>query len=199
MSWRASSRGPGETKLTGAPVWSLRPSSLARTSHQLSQRGRRGAVPSGIFDLRGAESYLTVRRAPRSEKTPLGAVHRRLQQEAGEKCGLAPSMNHNQPPRPSITPTSRKVAAGPARRGFPRAGWAGGGGGKIEFEGVRSLGCSPPARQRRVALEVDGSDESLLSEETSAENAWPRARPADGGWPRSLLRRRGALRRHVRA
>ena len=26
---------------------------------------------------RGAESYLTVRRAPRSEKTPLGVVHRR--------------------------------------------------------------------------------------------------------------------------
>jgi hypothetical protein len=45
-------------------------------------------VPSGVFDLRGAESYLTVRRAPRSEKTPLGVVHRRLQQIAGEICGL---------------------------------------------------------------------------------------------------------------
>jgi hypothetical protein len=32
--------------------------------------------------------YLTVRRAARCEKTPLGAVHRRPQQEAGEKCGL---------------------------------------------------------------------------------------------------------------
>ena len=63
---------------------------LTRTSHQLSWRGRRGAVPSGVFDLRGAESYLTVRRAPRSEKTPLGAVHRRPQQKAGEKYGLSP-------------------------------------------------------------------------------------------------------------
>ena len=36
----------------------------------------------------GAESYLTVRRAPRSEKIPRGAVHRRPQLEAGEKCGL---------------------------------------------------------------------------------------------------------------
>ena len=43
---------------------------------------------SGVFDLRGAESYLTVRRAPRSEKTPLGAVHRRPQQAIGEICGL---------------------------------------------------------------------------------------------------------------
>jgi hypothetical protein len=32
-------------------------------------------------------------------------------------------------------------------------------------------------------LEADGSDESLLSEETLAENAWPRALPADGGRP----------------
>ncbi|MCK5375740.1 MAG: hypothetical protein KAJ97_01580, partial [Acidobacteria bacterium] len=37
----------------------------------------------------GAEAYLTVRRATRGEKTPLGAVHRRPQQEAGEICGLA--------------------------------------------------------------------------------------------------------------
>jgi len=60
----------------------------ARIPHQLLWRGRRGAVPSGVLDLRGAESYLTVRRAPRSEKTPLGAVHRQPQQETGEKCGL---------------------------------------------------------------------------------------------------------------
>jgi len=46
------------------------------------------------------------------------------------------------------------------------------------------LGCSPPARQRRAAGEVGGSDESLLSEETSAEAAWPQALPADGGRPR---------------
>ncbi len=40
---------------------------------------------------RGAESYLTVRRAPRSEKTPLGVVHRRPQLKAGEKCRLVTS------------------------------------------------------------------------------------------------------------
>ena len=39
----------------------------------------------------------------------------------------------------------------------------------------RSAGGSPPARRRRVAGEVDGTDESLLSEETLAEAAWPRA------------------------
>ena len=55
------------------------------------------------------------------------------------------------------------------------------GAGKKALEGVSSVECSPPARQRRAALEVDGSDESLLSEETSASNAWPRALPADGG------------------
>ncbi len=61
---------------------------LARTSHRVSSRGRRGAVPSWVFDPRGAEAYLTVRRAPGGEKTQLGAVHRRPQQTAGEKCGL---------------------------------------------------------------------------------------------------------------
>jgi len=45
----------------------------------------------------------------------------------------------------------------------------------------RSVGGSPPARQRRAAGEAYGSDESLLSEEKSAETAWPRALPADGG------------------
>ena len=98
---------------------------LARKSHQVSWRGRRGAAPGGVFDLRGAKSYLTVRycapsalvshrhqrvsdglalrrafghsallsagRAPRGEKTPLGAVHRRPQQEAGEISGLGGS------------------------------------------------------------------------------------------------------------
>ena len=62
----------------------------------------------------------------------------------------APSTHHNQLRRPSITPTLRKVAAGPARRGFPRAGGRGVGAGKKEFEGVPSLKCSPPARRRRV-------------------------------------------------
>jgi hypothetical protein len=47
-------------------------------------------VPGGVFDLRGAESYFTVRRALRSEKTTPGAVHRWPQQKTGEKCGLAP-------------------------------------------------------------------------------------------------------------
>ena len=61
---------------------------LARIYHQVSSRGRRGAVPSEVFDLRGAESYLTVRRAHRGEKTPMGAVHRRPQQKAGEISGL---------------------------------------------------------------------------------------------------------------
>jgi len=50
-------------------------------------------------------------------------------------------------------------------------------------EGAALLEGSPPARQRRAAGEVDGSDESLLSEETSAENAWPRSQTADGGRP----------------
>jgi hypothetical protein len=48
--------------------------------------------------------------------------------------------------------------------------------------GVRhSARGSPPARQRRAAGEVDDSDESLLSEETLAKAAWPRAKTADGG------------------
>ena len=34
--------------------------SQARISHQVSSRGRRGAVSSGVFDLRDAESYSTV-------------------------------------------------------------------------------------------------------------------------------------------
>jgi len=45
----------------------------------------------------------------------------------------------------------------------------------------RSAGGSPPARRKRAADEADGSDESLLSEGASVENAWPRAQPADGG------------------
>ena len=45
-------------------------------------------MPSGVFDPRGAEAYSTVRRAPRGEKTLLGAVHRRPQQTVGEICRL---------------------------------------------------------------------------------------------------------------
>ena len=44
------------------------------------------------------------------------------------------------------------------------------------------LECSPPARQRRAAVEANGSNESLLSEETSAENAWPWSKTAGGGY-----------------
>ncbi len=60
----------------------------ARLSHRCSSRGRRGAVRSGVYDPRGADSYLTVRGAPRGEKTPLSAVHRRPQQKTGEIGGL---------------------------------------------------------------------------------------------------------------
>jgi len=45
----------------------------------------------------------------------------------------------------------------------------------------RSAESSPPARRRRAAGEVDGTDESLLSEGTSAEAARPRLQTADGG------------------
>ena len=71
-------------KLRSAHAASL----LARISHRVSSRGRRGAVHSGVFDPRGAEPYSIVRRAPRGEKTTLGTVHRRLQQKAGEIWGL---------------------------------------------------------------------------------------------------------------
>jgi len=50
------------------------------------------------------------------------------------------------------------------------------------------LECSPPARRRRAADEVGSSDESLLSEETSAEAAWPRSQTADGGRAREWAR-----------
>ena len=52
---------------------------------------------------------------------------------------------------------------------------------KIEDEGVPQLECSPPARRRRAAGEADGTEESLLSEGTATENAWPRSQTADGG------------------
>jgi len=58
--------------------------------------------------------------------------------------------------------------------------------------GAASLECSPPARRRRVAGEVDGTDESLLSEGAPAEAAWPRAKTADGGRALRLRRKRGA-------
>jgi hypothetical protein len=62
--------------------------SLARTIHRCSKRKVRGAVPRVVFDPRGAEAHLTVRRAPRGEKTAMGAVHRASRPEAGESSGL---------------------------------------------------------------------------------------------------------------
>ena len=61
---------------------------LACISHRTSERGRRGAVPGGVCDPRGADAYSSVRGAPQGEKTPPGAVHRRPQPEAGEICRL---------------------------------------------------------------------------------------------------------------
>ncbi len=60
---------------------------VARRSRQIPSRGRRGGVHSVVFDPRVAQAHSKVRRAHRDEKTPLGAVHRRPQQEAGEICG----------------------------------------------------------------------------------------------------------------
>jgi hypothetical protein len=56
-------------------------------SYRISSRERRGAAPSRVFDPRGAESHVTVRRAPRGEKTRLGGVRRQPQQQAGEMGG----------------------------------------------------------------------------------------------------------------
>ena len=50
-----------------------------------ARNGRRWGPRPG---LEGAERVLAVRRAPRGEKTPLGAIYRRPQQTAGEICGL---------------------------------------------------------------------------------------------------------------
>ena len=81
-------------RMTAAPAPVSEPASAdtygwqARISHWVPSRGRRGAVTSGVFDPRGAEPYLTVRRAPRGEETALGAAHRRPQQEASEIYGL---------------------------------------------------------------------------------------------------------------
>jgi len=125
--------------------------SLARISHRVSARGRRGAVPSGVFDPRGAERVLAVRygappalvsprhqrvsdglargrafghtallsagRAPRGEKTPLGAVHRRSQQEAGEICGLGSRrtiVKHRRDETDAFLPSRQKAHGGRA-------------------------------------------------------------------------------------
>jgi hypothetical protein len=54
----------------------------------------------------------------------------------------APSTHHNQPQRPSTTPTSRKASPGAARRGFPRAGGRGVGAGKKAHDSVPPRGDS---------------------------------------------------------
>jgi len=99
-------------------------------------------------------------------KILLGASSRRTARSRGldvlaTQVLPAPSTNHNQPRRPSITPTSRKVAAGEAQRGFPRAGGWGVGAGKKALEGVPPHECSPPSRRRRAAGEVDRDRRAL--------------------------------------
>ena len=61
---------------------------LARIRHQLSSRGRRGAVLRGHADRRAMQAYLTVRQIGRREHGRAGRVHRRPQQEVGDGCGL---------------------------------------------------------------------------------------------------------------
>jgi len=88
----------------------------------------------------------------------------------------APSTRPNQPRRPSITPTSRKGAAGPARRGFPRAGGRGVGAGK------RSSKVPPgsnAARRRAPQAHEDANrcDRGTLAfRERSGERPWPRSK-----------------------
>ena len=70
---------------------------------------------------------------------------------------------------------------GPGPTWLFEGGWAGGGGGELEADGLPSHECSPPARQRRAALEDGGTDERLRSEGTLSENAWPRSKIVAGG------------------
>jgi len=59
----------------------------------------------------GADSYLTVRGAPRGEKTPLGAMYRRPQPEAGEICGLG-LVSFDPPSRPDLVRPPQNHCAG---------------------------------------------------------------------------------------
>jgi len=52
----------------------------------------------------------------------------------------------------------------------------------------RQIAAYRGPQQRRAAGEVDGSDESLLLEETSAEAAWPRSETTGGGRARRAPR-----------
>ena len=91
----------------------------------------------------------------------------------------APSSHLNQPRMPFNTPTSRKGAAGPARRGFPRAGGRGVGAGKNEFEGVPPLECSPPARRRRARALTGATEKRVRSEGVQVSDRGRGRRP----WP----------------
>ena len=74
---------PGE-----APRRSTSLGGLARIRHQLSSRGRRGAVLRGRADRRAMQAYSAVRQIGRREHGRAGRVHRRPQQEVGDGCGL---------------------------------------------------------------------------------------------------------------
>ena len=78
--------------------------------------------------------------------------------------------------------------AGRSPSWLSEGGWAGGGGGELEFESDPPLRFSPPSRRRRVAISDGGTDERLCSEGTPSEIAWPRALPADGGRTRRKKR-----------
>jgi hypothetical protein len=60
----------------------------ASTSSSRLDLGSRAPSADGTGETgrtsQGAQAYLTVRRAPRGEQTPLGAVHRRPQQKPHE-------------------------------------------------------------------------------------------------------------------
>ena len=53
---------------------------------------------------------------------------------------------------------------GPGPTWLSEGGWAGGGGGKMEADGVPSHKCSPPARQRRARALTGGTEERSRSE-----------------------------------
>jgi len=89
----------------------------------------------------------------------------------------APSTNHNQPRMPFSTPTPRKVAAGPARRGFPRAGGWRVGAGKRSSKASPPLERSPPARRRRVRALTGGTEERSRSEGTTVSDRGRCRRP----------------------
>jgi len=58
----------------------------------------------------GHSALLSAGRAPRGEKTPLGVVHRRSQQEAGEICGLKTAKAYTGPTTGRVR-TSRRVSS----------------------------------------------------------------------------------------